>query len=63
MELAVVGGAFDAVAVCAVPFDHSGVGAVAPWRIGSFDDFFGGFFGGFFECRGEFVRGKNPPGW
>ena len=59
MELAVVGGTFDAVAVCAVPFDHSRIGAVAPWRIGSFDDFFGGFF----ECRGESFRGKSPPGW
>jgi hypothetical protein len=39
MELVVVGVAFDAVAVCAVSFDHSGVGAVAPWRVGSFDDF------------------------
>ena len=59
MELAVVGAAFDAVAVCAVPFDHPWVGAVTPWGVGSFDDFFGGFF----ECCGESFRGKNPPGW
>jgi hypothetical protein len=55
----VVGGSFDAVAVRAVPFDHSGIGAVSSWWIGSFNDFFSGFF----ECCGEFFRGKSPPGW
>jgi hypothetical protein len=59
MELAVVGAAFDAVAVRAVPFDHPWVGAVTPWWVGSFDDFFGGFF----ERYGKSFRGKNPPGW
>ncbi|MCA1681794.1 MAG: hypothetical protein LC700_01300 [Actinobacteria bacterium] len=59
MELAVVGGAFDAVAVRAVSFDHPGVGAVSPWRIRAFGDFDGGFF----ERGGESFRGKSPPGW
>lgn len=58
VELAVVGGAFDAVAVSAVSFDDSGVGAVSSWGVGSFGDFGDGFG----ECGGEFVRGKNPPG-
>lgn len=59
MELAAVGGAFDAVAVRAVPFDRPWVGAVAPWGVGSFDDFVGCFF----ECCGESFRGKSPLGW
>ena len=59
VELAVVGGAFDAVTVRTVSFDHSWVGAVSSWRVGSFGDFVGGFF----ECCGESFRGKNPPGW
>ena len=54
VELAVVGGAADAVAVCAVSFDHSGVGAVSSWRVRPFDDLVGGFF----ECGGESFRGK-----
>ena len=59
VELTVVGGAFNAVAVRAVSFDHPWVGAVPPWRIWPFDDFVGGFF----ECRVESFRGKIPPGW
>ena len=59
MELAVIGNAFDAVTVCAAPFDHSWVGAVAPCGVGSFGDFVGGFV----ECCGESFRGKSPPGW
>ena len=59
VELAAVGGAFDAVAVCSVAFDDSWVGAVAAWGVGSFGDFVGGFF----ECGGESFRGKSPPGW
>ena len=59
VALAVVGGAFDAVAVRAVSFDDSWVGAVSSWGVESFGDFVGGFG----ECGGEFVRGKNPLGW
>ena len=42
MELAVVGGPFDAVAVCAVSFDHSGICSVSPWGIGSIGDLVNG---------------------
>jgi hypothetical protein len=58
VELAVVGGAFEAVAVRTVSFDHSGIGSVPPWGVEAFGDFLNGFG----ECGGEFVRGKNPPG-
>ncbi len=58
MELAVVGGAFDAVAVSAVSLDHSGIGSVPSRGVGSFGDFVNGFS----ECGGEFFRGKSPPG-
>jgi hypothetical protein len=51
----VVGGAFDAVAVRAVPFDHPGVGAVSPWGVGSFGDVVGGFF----EFCGESFSSRN----
>jgi hypothetical protein len=39
VELAVVGGAFEAVVVSAVSFDHSGICSVSSWRVGSFGDF------------------------
>jgi hypothetical protein len=59
VELAVVGGAFEAVVVSSITFDHSGIGSVPSWEIGSFGDFLGGFG----ECGGEYFRGKSPPGW
>ena len=59
VELAVVGGAFEAVVVSAVSFDHSGICSVPSWGVGSFGDFVGGFG----ECGGEFFRGKSLPGW
>jgi hypothetical protein len=59
VELAVVGGTFEAVVVSAVSFDHSGICSVSSWRIGSFGDFVGGFG----KCGGECLRGKSPPGW
>jgi hypothetical protein len=59
VELAVVGGAFEAVAVGSVSFDHSGICSVSSWGVGSFGDFVGGFG----ECDGECFRGKSPPGW
>jgi hypothetical protein len=59
VELAVVGGAFEAVVVGSVSFDHSGICSVPAWRVGSFGDFVGGFG----ECGGECFRGKSPPGW
>ena len=59
VELASVGFAFDAVVVRAVSLDHSRVGAVPSFGIGSLDDFVDGFG----DCGGESVRGKNPPGW
>lgn len=59
MELVVVGGAFEAVVVSSIPFDHSRTGSVPSWGIGSFGDFLGGFG----ECGGECFRGKSPLGW
>jgi hypothetical protein len=59
VELAVVGGAFEAVVVGSVSFDHSGICSVSSWGVGSFGDFVGGFG----ECGGECFRGKSPPGW
>ena len=59
VELAVVGGAFEAVVVSTISFDHSGIGSVPSWGVGSFGDFLGGFG----ECGGECFRGKSPPGW
>ena len=54
VELAVVGGAFEAVVVSSVSFDHSGICSVSSWGVGSFGDFVGGFG----ECGGEFLGGK-----
>ena len=54
MELAVVGGAFEAVVVSAVSFDHPGVCLVSSRGVGSVGDFVGGFG----ECGGECFRGK-----
>jgi hypothetical protein len=59
VELAVVGGAFEAVVVSAVSFDHPGVCSVSSRGVGSVGDFVGGFG----ECGGECFRGKSPPGW
>ena len=59
VELAVVGGAFEAVVVSAVSFDHPGVCSVSSRGVGSAGDFVGGFG----ECGGECFRGKSPPGW
>ena len=59
VELAVVGGAFEAVVVGSVSFDHSGICSVPSWGVGSFGDFVGGFG----ECGGECFRGESPPGW
>jgi hypothetical protein len=59
VELAVVGGAFEAVVVGSVSFDHSGICSVPAWGVGSFGDFVGGFG----EGGGECFRGKSPPGW
>jgi hypothetical protein len=36
VELAVVGGAFEAVVVGSVSFDHSGICSVPSWGVGSF---------------------------
>jgi hypothetical protein len=59
VELAVVGGAFEAVVVGSVSFDHSRICSVPAWGVGAFGDFLGGFG----ECGGECFRGKSPPGW
>jgi hypothetical protein len=59
VELAVVGGAFEAVVVSAVSFDHAGICSMSSWRVWSFGDFVGGFG----KCGGECFRGKSPPGW
>jgi hypothetical protein len=59
VALAVVGGAFDAVAVGAVSFNDAGVCSVSSWGVGSFGDFGDGLN----QCRSHSVRGKNPPGW
>src|SRR5947209_19006350 len=59
VELAVVGGAFEAVVVSAVSFDHPGVCSVSSRGVGSVGDSVGGFG----ECRGEWFSGKGPPGW
>ena len=59
VELAVVGGAFEAVVVSAVSFDHAGICSMSSWRVWSFGDFVGGFG----KCGGECLRGKSPPGW
>jgi hypothetical protein len=59
VELAVVGGAFEAVVVSSVSFDYPGVCSVSSWGVGSFGDFVGGFG----ECGGEGFRGKSPAGW
>ena len=59
VELAVVGGAFEAVVVSAVSFDHPGVCSVSSRGVG----WVGGFVGGFGECGGECFRGESPPGW
>src|ERR1700712_1258058 len=58
VELAVVGGAFEAVVVSAVSFDHPGVCSVSSRGVG----WVGDFVGGFGECGGECFRGKAPPG-
>jgi len=59
VELALVGGAFEAVVVSSVSFDDSGVCSVSSWGVGSFGDFVGGFG----ECGGECFRRKSLPGW
>jgi len=59
VELAVVGGAFEAVVVSAVSFDHPGVCSVSSRGVG----WVGDFVGGFGECGGECFRGESPPGW
>lgn len=59
VDLAVVGGAFDAVAVSAVSLDYPGTGSVPSWGVGSFGDFVDGFS----ECGDKFSRGEDPPGW
>jgi hypothetical protein len=59
VELAVVGDAFEAVVMSAVPFDYPGICSVSSWGVGSFGDFLGGFG----ERGGECFRGKSPPGW
>lgn len=54
VELAVVCGAFEAVVVSAVSFDHPGIRSVPSRGVGSFVDFVGGFG----ECGGE-----SKPAW
>jgi hypothetical protein len=52
----VVGGAFDAVVLGEVSFDDAGIGAVAPFGVGDFDDFVDRFG----DQLVVFMRGESP---
>jgi hypothetical protein len=54
VELTLVGGAFKAVVVSAISFDHPRICSVSSRGVGSFGDFVGGFG----ECGGECFRRK-----
>lgn len=54
VALLVVGGLFDAVIFGEVAFDDAGVGSVASFEEGYFEDFGDG-------CLVPFMRGESPP--